>query len=240
MRARLETSAGRYRQFARTVPTARVVRVDPRDATAFHAVLRRCDIWCVGAIPSVHELRLVRRTATIANFSAAELPPASAPCVLEIASMQLAGGGPLRHTSRFYHGLSEGRLHSCMVGGILRALDGATGHEDPVPPPRDVLAAVEARMVEFGALGFVAATPNRPLCTDGYSCLSEHLRMLARWYPFGHLDIEIHTECRGLYMFDHPQQVRLVAETLDQLAGVDRPVAWELNGDTLQLFPDRG
>jgi hypothetical protein len=140
---------------------------------------------------------LLRPTSTVLNFTAitlaGSLPQAR---VIDIGSMRLASNSLFRHNSRNSHGLREGELHSCMLGGILCTLDGELEHEGPLVTA-EVLSRLQSQMIRLGTLGFLPPVCSRPfVCSGAGSGILDYIRQMATWYPFatGHIEINIPTE----------------------------------------------
>lgn len=199
------------------------------DQPKFHGLLRSCDLWCMGVLPTPAEQSMPSREATVLNFSAMSMTRRVSHCrVIDIGTMRLADDGPLRHNARHFMGMGRGELHSCLVGGILRALEGERRHEPVVGALGS--SEVQQRMVSLGALGFIPPVPSlRFHDTSSSSPLSAemlpHLLERLRWYPHDKMYLEITTCSEGLGIFDCPVDTQSLHRYLKR-SGTDGNTQW--------------
>jgi len=208
------------------------------DRGHFPSALATCDIWCMGVLPSHEELSLVRASATVLNYTAlSAVEMCEGLRAVDIGTMRLAPKSNFRHNSRYSHGLNRGELHSCMVGGIMRALNGAEDHEGPVAVS-EVLNKLDAQMSTLGALGFLPPLPSRPFHCQGDSDILEYLRMRVSWYPSAEVRVELNNAGKETRIFDLnlPDDLAEFREYLTAHSISDNtPMKWEIAGEHIQL-----
>jgi len=148
--------------------------------------------------------------------------------VVDIANMRLTGKGALTHNSRHSHGLRGGEVHSCMIGGILRAFEGTSKHEQ-LETVEDVLTSVDGHMPYLGTLGFVLPKPSRPFyCTSRVDDITTHLSQFAEWFPQDTIHVEVLGTDNDRHILDYPEEKTQLDALL--VLGVR---SWEYAGDTM-------
>jgi hypothetical protein len=141
--------------------------------------------------------------------------------------MRLTDKGALKHNGRHSHGLPVGDVHSCMIGGILRALDCTTEHEQ-LETVDDIRASVDICLPYLGTLGIVTTIPSRPFCCTGVGDgILVHLCQSAAWFPHDVVHLEVLQSDGDRHVLDYPEDKEQF-ETL-----VSRVRSWEIVGNTV-------
>ncbi len=135
--------------------------------------------------------RFVCPNLTIFNFTAVEYPASwlrSNERIVEMALATLLEGSPLVYTGRYCHMLEPGRFHTCLLGGIVRALDGVTEHEPPLESADLSESTIQTSMQRYrDRFGLVPIPPSRSLQTGR--------QVSADWYRLYKHCIEWHISC---------------------------------------------
>ena len=202
------------------------------DLASLPSRLQTCDIWCLGVVPHPQELASCCSQATILNYTAMKVE-SRRHRTIDIANMRLSDKGVLRHNGRHSHGLGVGELHSCMIGGILRALEGATEHEK-LHTVDDLLASVDDRLPYLGSLGLLPLKPSRTFCcAGGGDGILDHLRQAAAWFPYDVVYIELSRANGDLVILDYPHDREQLEALVSEHAA--RVQSWEVAGDTVHI-----
>ena len=210
--------------------TADTSRLRFCDLSVLSSALTTCDMWCVGVIPIEEECSSCGPEATLLNFTAVALQ-AKGMRVLDIGTMRLSPDGVFSHNGQHSHGLNDGEFHSCMIGGILRALDDVQDHEDIVVTD-DILESIQIRIPYLGSLGFLPPIPSRPFICNGMGdTIIDHVHMAGNWYPQDTLYIEVLSQDNDLLILEYPSD----RDEFEELMGVSTVLDWDVNGDTVNM-----
>ena len=210
--------------------TADTSRLRFCDLSARCEALAACDMWCVGVIPNETELSSCRPTTTLLNFTAIALEAAGRR-VVDIGTMRLSSDGAFSHNGQHSHGLNDGELHSCMIGGILRAMDDVQEHEDLVVVD-DILDSIQIRIPYLGSLGFLPPIPSRPfICSATGDDILAHLRMAGLWYPHDTVYIEVLSQDEHVQILDYPSE----RDEFERILESSTILCWDINGNTVNI-----